>query len=62
MEPEALVHASPQPQPNPDLGSRQGENAKISRTSLKIGSWRVNKCAENCVKVGKNTDSQLLLS
>ena len=55
----------PRPNPNPSLSfleSRLGENAKISKTSLKISSWRVN---ENYVKVGEqleNTDSRFLLS
>lgn len=56
------------PNPNPSLSfleSRLGENAKISKTSLKISSWRVNECGENYVKVGEqleNTDSRFLLS
>lgn len=53
---------------NPSLSfleSRLGENARISKTSLKICFWRVNKCGENYVKVGEqfeNTDSWFLLS
>lgn len=63
MEPD-LLHPSPTPtQPNLG-GGRHGENANI-RTGLKIGFWRINKCGENCVKVGEqlgNIDSQVLLS
>lgn len=65
MEPETPVHASPQPDPTLGLGSRKGANAKINKTNLEIEPWRINKCGENCVKVGErvgNIDYRLLLN